>query len=419
MLRFALSEGQLVPDALARQLAALDTEPHAIALDQIIAAHNGMASLVAPSCPRAIAHLEREAQRSSLLHLFGPVPVVRQLVWGVLLFLAGLVHLTTYRQVDGTIDWQRHAGTTVLLQMLFLLASAGLGATFAGLYTATKYVKRLAFDPRYAPAYRNDVVLGMASGMILALLLAGRLEGTDLQKVGASTIAFVGGYSSSLVATILRTLVDAVESRVRGPKTDGAAISNRGRRAAIAKATPPYVDDNGSAATVAIAAHDPLPPSPTSSNPLITTPEPPPPSPFTPSPRDSVAATDDSSDEVPTHDAPPRSTPTVPPNEQSSPVTARGQAITPRQQLVATDAQPMAAPERLTAAIEHRPIARRPRPGRPESTQRQTTATSDGGPARNRATTSRPLTSTVTRDPTRPRCPFDCPRALVGAGAHA
>lgn len=98
-----------------------------------------------------------------------------------------------------------------LLKQLFFLSAAGLGALFAALYPLTTAVAAGTHDENEDSGYLMRIVVGLISGMILGQMI-------DVDSVGGlgglskPTLALLGGFSASLVFTVLTRLVQGVES---------------------------------------------------------------------------------------------------------------------------------------------------------------------------------------------------------------
>ena len=67
--------------------------------------------------------------------------------------LAAWIGISLFSAVDGIVDWKRDFGVHLLVEELFLLSAAGLGASFAGLFQANRFVTRGTFDPKYSSTY--------------------------------------------------------------------------------------------------------------------------------------------------------------------------------------------------------------------------------------------------------------------------
>lgn len=227
MADYALSCGDEIPASLLESLQTFaedqDARPpversgrppsaQAVRLGELGRIHHALARIVHPANPRSILLLSRERQRPLWIRLFGPVPLIRGLIVAALIFVAAWIGLSLTSAADGTVDWQSEHGIDLLIEELHLLAAAGVGAAFAGLFLASRYVTRGTYDPTYASSYWIRLVLGVVAGMILALLVP--LQGDALGNIGTPVLAMVGGFSVGVVYRILKRFVSTVESLV-------------------------------------------------------------------------------------------------------------------------------------------------------------------------------------------------------------
>jgi hypothetical protein len=103
--------------------------------------------------------------------------------------------------------------TRLLLRELFLLCAAGLGACLTALYRASREVSRGTYDPEFDHTFLQRVVLGMATGLIVAELLPIGDGGSPLVL---PAVALVGGFAASVVQRLLSRIVAALEALFSG-----------------------------------------------------------------------------------------------------------------------------------------------------------------------------------------------------------
>jgi hypothetical protein len=101
----------------------------------------------------------------------------------------------------------------LLLRELFLLCAAGLGACLTALYRASREVARGTYDPEFDHTFLQRVVLGMATGLILAELLP---MGDAASPLVLPAVALVGGFAASVVQRMLSRVVAALEALFSG-----------------------------------------------------------------------------------------------------------------------------------------------------------------------------------------------------------
>jgi hypothetical protein len=132
--------------------------------------------------------------------------------------LVALIWLSTSPHVTGqnnTSDMLVSSGVPLLLNELFFLAAAGLGASFATLFKAHRYIIDGTYDPKYDTLYWSRFILGMIAGLILVEFVP--IDTTNhSMPVSRPILAILGGFSASVVYQILSRLVDSVGSIVQG-----------------------------------------------------------------------------------------------------------------------------------------------------------------------------------------------------------
>ena len=109
-------------------------------------------------------------------------------------------------------------GLPLLLNEAFLFSAAGMGASFAALFTATRYIQEGTYDPTYEVSYWTRFILGLMAGMILAVLIPlnsnapqGQNATMTINIFAKPLLALLGGFSASLVYRILNYVLAAVE----------------------------------------------------------------------------------------------------------------------------------------------------------------------------------------------------------------
>ncbi|MCP4655512.1 MAG: hypothetical protein GY856_08850 [bacterium] len=194
-------------------------DPPGVTINLLARVHEQLARIVAPATPRTILLIAKEQQKKGFWLFLGPVPLVRGLMLAAVVFLVGLVCISLSEQVNGQVSWSTESGWSLLLEELFLISAAGLGAAFTALFQANRYIVDGVFDPKYDASYWIRIVLGVIAGMILALLIP--IEGSgSLKELTKPTLAMLGGFSVAVVYRILNRMVVAVESLVQGDSKD-------------------------------------------------------------------------------------------------------------------------------------------------------------------------------------------------------
>ena len=113
----------------------------------------------------------------------------------------------------------------VILERVFWLSAAGIGASFAMLFQLNDEITARNYDPDQTASYWVKFFLGVVAVFILvALVPVDSTPDTGAEVLGPPTIALLGGFSASAVYRILTRMVEALESVFTGgPKEQAAA----------------------------------------------------------------------------------------------------------------------------------------------------------------------------------------------------
>jgi hypothetical protein len=235
MATYALASGLKVPGSILETLTnaeeALDGPPgarsevaagqggqpsRAESVRQLAGAHGQMSHLVSPATPRTLLLLSRE-RREARMPFLGPVRLVRQMM------LVAIVLLLTFMVTALSPDVNRvsgdiftSSGRQLLINELFLLSAAGVGAAFTALFRANRYIANGTYDPKYESSYWVRFILGLIAGIVLPALIP--VQGG--QTLTRPLLALLGGFSASVVYRILSRLVDTLESLFKGDSQD-------------------------------------------------------------------------------------------------------------------------------------------------------------------------------------------------------
>lgn len=216
MVDFAAKTGKAVPKDVLVSLerASLDAAD-AGGPEEIVTCHNLMAEVVAPATPSGIDYLRVQENASRGWRYLGPVPTIRAMALASLGLLAAFIWASAQEAVrPENID----VGFLYLtdqgrwLVALFYLSAAGLGASFANLFKAYRYVREGSFDPRLSMTYWVRLILGMTAGFLLAEIVPLDVAG----QIDKPLLAVLGGFSAEAVHSILARMVQALESIVQG-----------------------------------------------------------------------------------------------------------------------------------------------------------------------------------------------------------
>jgi hypothetical protein len=245
MIRYASGSGLTIPPlAVTAVKAATKAEREAAKAEakdalpeynvkQLVDAHKFLARTIAPATPRTLRMLEEEMPTRGITRLLGPIKLVRQLMVFAIVALIGfilLISLTPVASQTATSDLigptgasvrsaAADIGATALTKAFYLLSAAGMGAAFAALFRANRYIAAGCFDRKYEASYWITVVLGLIAGIVLAQILPD--GSTGLTKLGKPLLALLGGFSAPAVYQVLQRMVHTVQALIEG---DGQAM---------------------------------------------------------------------------------------------------------------------------------------------------------------------------------------------------
>ncbi|WP_010100485.1 hypothetical protein, partial [Burkholderia ubonensis] len=192
----------------------------------------------APATPQAVTLLDLHRRNAHPLAWLGPVPLIRLLTFSALGFLFAVIATSLSPHVSSeNIDrgFLQSDGTPLLWNTLFLLCCAGLGASFATLFQAHRYVAASTYDPKYDASYGARLILGVIAGLILVEMLPAQLFAQgSMQSFGRPALAMLGGFSATAVHRVLQRLVDTLETLVQGDRSadvDATLVATRARAA--------------------------------------------------------------------------------------------------------------------------------------------------------------------------------------------
>ncbi|HST58050.1 MAG TPA: hypothetical protein VLK84_05175, partial [Longimicrobium sp.] len=259
MVRRLVTNGVRVPPSVIQatddfEMALEHRKP--IDMTALAGTHERLARLVAPARPGTLYLLDdsfhQQGGRASSL---GPVKLVRDLARVAMVCVAVFIVLSVVTLVDANaaIDMfgvelkpgearpnDTHSAAIhqaliikLILQRVYWLAAAGIGASFAMLFALNEQVTARTFDPDEGAAYWVKFFLGVVAGFILVALVPvdagagaeGATSGT--QALGPPTVAMLGGFSASAVYRILTRMVEALESVFTGGAKEQAAAAEK------------------------------------------------------------------------------------------------------------------------------------------------------------------------------------------------
>lgn len=212
MLDHALATGRPVHPSW---LDAARLDPSAPdAVRRLGRAHDGLSRLIAPATPLTLRYLAANESRIRL-------PLVRRLALLAMFFLTGFVVLELDPDVGaGASTFEGGSGHELLVNLLFQLCAAGLGATFAALFAVNTRLRDYSLDPRDEFAAWVRIMLGLVAGLVVSQLVPIEGEG---RQFGRPLLALLGGFSVDVVYQTLKRLVDLASSLV-APTADTTEV---------------------------------------------------------------------------------------------------------------------------------------------------------------------------------------------------
>jgi hypothetical protein len=244
MARRLVTNGIRVPPGLIQdtdqfESALARNEP--IQMAALASTHERLARLASPAKPGTLYLLDVNYHQAGRETSLGPVKLVRDLVKVAMVCVAIFIVLSVLAIADarGDIDILRLVdGKTVhrhgllvirvILERVFWLSAAGIGASFAMLFQLNDQIMSRTYDPDETASYWVKFFLGLVAGFILvALVPIDTTADTGAEALGPPTIALLGGFSASAVYRILTRMVEALESIFSGGAREQAAAAEK------------------------------------------------------------------------------------------------------------------------------------------------------------------------------------------------
>ncbi|OZG69746.1 hypothetical protein BTA51_29420 [Hahella sp. CCB-MM4] len=227
MAKYILANGLSVECALVARLALATDQKKAVSetqVEELVNIHLALSKVVSPSTPKAILMLESEDNERSWTYILGPVPLIRRLTVIAIFFLLTLLGVSMSGSVNLTelnAGLLASEGRVLVLNQVFILSCAGLGASFFALFQANSYIAKATYDPRFDSDYWTRIILGMIAGIIIVELLPSTIFNQgSMAEFGKPALAMLSGFSVTVVYRILQRLVETMETVVRGRDRD-------------------------------------------------------------------------------------------------------------------------------------------------------------------------------------------------------
>jgi hypothetical protein len=176
MASYALSSGRQLPPTVVTVLqnsqlatgAGRDaSDPDSgVDVEALSWAHSELTRLVAPDAPRAVLLLAELSGTRGRWSIVGPIRLVRYLLMLAVLSVFGLLLIGSTEEVSlATANIFTLTGMSSILNSLFLLCAASLGAAFSGLFRINLYIAATTYDPKYDASYWVQYGLGLIAGV--------------------------------------------------------------------------------------------------------------------------------------------------------------------------------------------------------------------------------------------------------------
>lgn len=237
MLRYASTRGMEIPARAASIVRRLDNKrsravdgwrPQPLDASELALAHRSLSRVVEPATPKSITLVNQQSPRTRWFGLFGGVFVVRVMMFLAVAFLIAFLLLLPIAGDDPVAAIGRSSADQTwgegFLSAVYIVLAAGLGVLFSQLFRINRQITRGQYDPDEDAVHISTVVLGLISGVILAILLSDLLKDTDgSARFSLPLLALLGGFSAPAVHSIVSRLVDALGTLVGGDPRDQTA----------------------------------------------------------------------------------------------------------------------------------------------------------------------------------------------------
>jgi len=208
MLSFAMRNGKVINTEL-NPLIESDN------LDDLINAHNILAKNIAPATPKTIKYLKKLNTEEHSRTIFSKLPIIRNLIILALFFLILFIGTSLSDLVNkeslakGVLA---NDGTSLLLNLLFICATSGLGVVFYLLKSVSEGIQKGTLMPEQSIYYVGLIVLGIMSGLILSEIVATYNNGESLTVFNSCVLALVGGFSSDAIFSVLQGIINKIKA---------------------------------------------------------------------------------------------------------------------------------------------------------------------------------------------------------------
>lgn len=233
MARHLMTDGRRVPPQVVQAADQFETaleQNQPIDIAVLAATHERLSRLVAPAKPGTLYLLDDSFHQTGRSSSMGPIQLVRDLVKvavGCVLFFL-VLSITAVTEAHPEIQVFDDPIIRVVMDRVFWLAAAGIGASFAMLFQLNDQILSRTYDPDETASYWVKFFLGVVAGFILvALVPIDTTADNGAEVLGPATIALLGGFSASAVYRVLTRMVEALESIFTGGTREAIMASEK------------------------------------------------------------------------------------------------------------------------------------------------------------------------------------------------
>lgn len=208
MLSFAMRNGKVINTELNPLIESNN-------LDDLINAHNILSKNIAPATPKSIKYLKKLNTSDNSRTIFSKLPIIRNLIILALIFLMLFIGTSLSELVNkaslakGVLD---NNGASLLLNLLFICATSGLGVVFYLLKSVSEGIQKGTLMPEQSIYYVGLIVLGIMSGLILSEIVSTYNNGESLTVFNSCVLALVGGFSSDAIFSVLQGIINKIKA---------------------------------------------------------------------------------------------------------------------------------------------------------------------------------------------------------------
>jgi len=186
-------------------------------VDDLINAHNLLCKNVAPATPKSIVYTRKLYEKGAKKSIFNRLPLLRNLMILSLFFLIAFIATGQSDTVSNDSlknGIMNSSGYTLVLNLSYLAAVAGLGVLFYLLKEVSTSLKRATLVPEDSIAYMSQILLGIMAGLIMSEILAPYIidPNSNVSMFNKSVLALIGGFSSDAIFSILQGMINKIKS---------------------------------------------------------------------------------------------------------------------------------------------------------------------------------------------------------------